>query len=77
MQMRDAINAVMRREDLSFDAMHALMRQIMTGQCTDAQIGAFLMGMRMKSETIEEIAGAVSVIAESGAVLTCHFCRSG
>ena len=36
----------------------ALMRQIMTGQCTDAQVGAFLMGMRMKSETIDEIVGA-------------------
>jgi anthranilate phosphoribosyltransferase len=36
----------------------------MTGQCTDAQIGAFLMGMRMKSETIEEIVGAVSVMRE-------------
>jgi len=40
------------------------MRQIMTGQCTDAQIGAFLMGMRMKSETIDEIVGAVQVMRE-------------
>jgi len=40
------------------------MRQIMTGQCTDAQIGAFLMGMRMKSETIDEIVGAVEVMRE-------------
>lgn len=40
------------------------MRQIMTGQCTDAQIGAFLMGMRMKSETIDEIVGAVAVMRE-------------
>jgi len=40
------------------------MRLIMTGQCTDAQIGAFLMGMRMKSETIDEIVGAATVMRE-------------
>ena len=40
------------------------MRQIMTGQCSEAQIGAFLMGMRMKSESIDEIVGAVSVMRE-------------
>ncbi len=39
--------------DLTTEEMQAVMRQIMTGQCTDAQIGAFLMGMRMKSETID------------------------
>src|SRR5690606_11072664 len=37
---------------------------IMTGQCTDAQIGAFLMGLRMKSESIDEIVGAVEVMRE-------------
>ena len=64
MQMRDAINAVMRREDLSFNAMHALMRQIMTGQCTDAQVGGFLVALRMKSETLDEITGAAMVMRE-------------
>ncbi|WP_404474013.1 anthranilate phosphoribosyltransferase [Vreelandella venusta] len=64
MQMRDAINAVMRREDLSFDAMHALMRQIMTGEASDAQIGSLLVGLAMKGESAEEISAAAQVMRE-------------
>lgn len=48
MQMRDAIAAVMRRENLSFDQTHAVMQQIMTGEASDAQIGGFLVGLAMK-----------------------------
>ena len=44
--------------------MKDVMQQIMTGQCDDAQIGAFLIAMRMKSETIDEIVGAVTVMRE-------------
>ncbi|CEP35518.1 MULTISPECIES: anthranilate phosphoribosyltransferase [unclassified Halomonas] len=64
MQMRDAINAVMRREDLSFDAMHALMRQIMTGDASDAQIGGLLVGLAMKGESAVEISAAAQVMRE-------------
>ncbi|BCB07328.1 anthranilate phosphoribosyltransferase [Vreelandella venusta] len=64
MQMRDAINAVMRREDLSFNAMHALMRQIMTGEASDAQIGGLLVGLAMKGESAEEISAAAQVMRE-------------
>ncbi|MFY0991411.1 anthranilate phosphoribosyltransferase [Halomonas sp. C05BenzN] len=64
MQMRDAIAAVMRRENLSFDATHAVMQLIMTGEATDAQIAAFLMGMAMKGESVEEISAAAQVMRE-------------
>ncbi|MDQ7732796.1 anthranilate phosphoribosyltransferase [Halomonas sp. SpR1] len=64
MQMRDAINAVMRRENLSFDAMHALMRQIMTGDASDAQIGGLLVGLAMKGESAVEISAAAQVMRE-------------
>jgi len=40
------------------------MQQIMTGGATDAQIGSFLVGLRMKSESIEEITGAAQVMRE-------------
>src|SRR3546814_20138138 len=44
--------------------MRDVMSESMTGQCADAQIGACMMAMRMKSEIIYEIVGAVSVMRE-------------
>jgi anthranilate phosphoribosyltransferase len=44
--------------------MRAVMRTIMTGQATPAQIGGFLIGLRMKGETVEEIAAAAEVMRE-------------
>ncbi len=64
MDIKEALKRVSTQLDLNTEEMKAVMRQIMTGQCTDAQIGAFLMGMRMKSETIDEIVGAVQVMRE-------------
>lgn len=64
MDIKEALSRIVGQLDLSTEEMKAVMRQIMTGQCTDAQIGAFLMGMRMKSETIDEIVGAVQVMRE-------------
>jgi len=64
MDIKSALNRIVSQLDLSTDEMRDVMREIMTGQCTEAQIGAFLMGMRMKSESIDEIVGAVSVMRE-------------
>jgi anthranilate phosphoribosyltransferase len=64
MNIKEALNRVVSQLDLSTEEMQDVMREIMTGQCTDVQIGAFLMGMRMKSESIDEIVGAVSVMRE-------------
>ena len=64
MDIKEALNRVVNQLDLNTAEMQDVMREIMTGQCTDAQVGAFLMGMRMKSETIDEIVGAVSVMRE-------------
>lgn len=64
MQMREAIGAVMRRENLSFDDTHVVMHQIMTGEATDAQIGGFLVGLAMKGESAEEIGAAAQVMRE-------------
>ena len=62
--IQDAIKAVSERRDLYADEMVSVMRAIMTGETTDAQIGALLMGLRMKGETIDEIAGAALVMRE-------------
>ncbi len=64
MTLQEAIAAVCQRRDLYPDEMITVMRTIMTGQATDAQIGALLMGLRMKGETIDEIVGAASVMRE-------------
>ncbi|CAM3573694.1 anthranilate phosphoribosyltransferase [Halomonas lysinitropha] len=64
MQMREAIGAVMRRVNLNFAETHEVMRQIMTGEASDAQIAAFLVGMAMKGETAEEISAAAQVMRE-------------
>lgn len=64
MDIKEALGKIASQLDLTTSEMQDVMRQIMTGQCDDAQIGAFLMGMRIKSETIDEICGAVSVMRE-------------
>ena len=64
MTIQEAIVAVCSRQDLYAEEMISVMRTIMTGEATDAQIGAFLMGLRMKGEAIDEIVGAASVMRE-------------
>lgn len=64
MDIQNALGRVVDQLDLSTDEMKSVMGQIMRGQATEAQIGAFLMGLRMKSETIDEIVGAVQVMRE-------------
>jgi anthranilate phosphoribosyltransferase len=44
--------------------MRAVMKTIMQGEATPSQIGAFLMGLRVKGETVGEIAAAVSILRE-------------
>jgi anthranilate phosphoribosyltransferase len=64
MDMPSALRAVIERRHLSSAEMREVMRLIMTGQATPAQIGGFLVGLRMKGETVEEIAAAAGVMRE-------------
>jgi len=64
MDLQAAIRALTEGQSLSSDEMQAVMRQIMTGEATQAQIGGFLIALRMKGETVEEIAGAAQVMRE-------------
>ena len=64
MDMKQALNRIASNLDLSRDEMKDVMRIVMNGEATDAQIGAFLMGLRLKSETIDEITGATEVMRE-------------
>ena len=62
--MQGAIRAVTEGRNLSEAEMGAAMRLVMTGEATQAQIGGFLIGLRMKGETIEEIAAAARIMRE-------------
>lgn len=57
MQIKQAIAQLLRKEDLSTSQAEAVMEQIMTGQTTPAQIGGFLIALRVKGETVDEITG--------------------
>ena len=64
MDMRTAIATVIEKKDLSQSEMEAVMRTIMTGEATESQIGGFLIGLRMKGETVDEITAAAKVMRE-------------
>lgn len=64
MDITSALNKIGASHDLTGEEMRAVMRAIMSGEATPAQIGAFLMGMRVKGETVGEIAAAVSILRE-------------
>ena len=64
MDLPQALNHILARNNLTEQEMQAVMKTIMTGQATDAQIGGLLIGLRMKGETVEEITGAAKVMRE-------------
>lgn len=64
MQIQQALQKLLDKQNLSTDEMHSVMRQIMSGGATDAQIGGFLIALRCKGETVDEMASAAEVIRE-------------
>ena len=64
MDIQTAIKTVIAGESLGGDEMADVMRQIMTGECTASQIGGFLVGLRMKGESVDEISAAAKVMRE-------------
>lgn len=64
MDLQEAIDRVIHNRDLSSEEMQSVMRVIMQGKATPAQIGGFLVGLRMKGETVTEIAAAAVVMRD-------------
>jgi len=64
MNIQAALGRIADKKNLSTAEMVDVMRQVMSGGTTDVQIGAFLLGMRIKGETIDEITGGVQVLRE-------------
>ncbi|MBT8069859.1 MAG: anthranilate phosphoribosyltransferase [Xanthomonadales bacterium] len=64
MNIQTALGRIADKQNLSNAEMVDVMRQIMSAGSTDVQIGAFLLGMRIKGETLDEITGGVQVLRE-------------
>ncbi|QKK01880.1 MAG: anthranilate phosphoribosyltransferase [Pseudomonadota bacterium] len=62
--IKQALNELAEGHDLEGDVMRAAMHEIMAGQADPAQVGGFLMGLRVKGETPVEIAAAAEVMRE-------------
>ena len=63
--LRPFIAKAINRNDLTADQAREAMNIIMTGQATPAQIGAYLVALRMKGETVDEITGSARAMREN------------
>ncbi|MFP4320895.1 MAG: anthranilate phosphoribosyltransferase [Anaerolineales bacterium] len=64
MTIQDAIKKLSQRQSLTFEEAQNAMQTIMDGQATQAQIGAYLMALRLKGETVDEIAASAQVMRQ-------------
>ncbi|MBI2917508.1 MAG: anthranilate phosphoribosyltransferase [Chloroflexi bacterium] len=62
--IREAISGIVEGRHLSEQEAAAVMGEIMSGEATSAQIGAFLLGLRLKGENIDELVGFAKVMRE-------------
>ena len=60
--IREAINTLVSGKSLGFDEAAGVMEEMMSGEATPAQIAAFVTALRIKGETVDEIAGLASVM---------------
>ena len=67
--IKEALSKIVSGSDLTLTEAREVMREIMKGEATQAQIGAFLTALRMKGETADEIAGCALAMRESAIVV--------
>ncbi|HEX9615582.1 MAG TPA: anthranilate phosphoribosyltransferase, partial [Bacteroidota bacterium] len=68
--IQEAIAKIAARRDLEKSEAHGAMNEIMSGQATESQVAGFLVGLRMKGETAEEIAGCAQAMREKATRIT-------
>jgi anthranilate phosphoribosyltransferase len=68
--IQDSIGQLIGGSDIGREAAREVMNQIMNGEATDAQIGAFLVALRCKGESVEEITGCAEVMREKATPIT-------
>ena len=71
-EVQQAIAKVVDGDALTAEEMIHTMRKIMSGECTDAQIGGLLVALRVKGETVEEVAAAAQVMRELASGVNCQ-----
>jgi anthranilate phosphoribosyltransferase len=69
--LTQAIDALASRRDLSADQTAAVLAEIMHGQASETQIAAFLIALRTKGETVDELAGLARTMRELAAHVPC------
>ncbi|HEY8118976.1 MAG TPA: anthranilate phosphoribosyltransferase [Methylophilaceae bacterium] len=69
---KDALHQLIARANLTHAQMLDVMRQVMGGELTSAQIAALLVGLRVKGETVDEIAAAAEVMRELATKVIIH-----
>ena len=70
--IRKMIAKVVEGQDLAPEEMVNAMQQIMSGECGDAQIGGLLVALRIKGETVDEVAAAAKVMRQLASGVTCE-----
>ena len=64
MEIKEARSELIKGQDLQREDMSSVMLQILEGRSTDAQIGAFLVALSIKGESIDEVISAVGVMRD-------------
>lgn len=64
MDIKQALNLLVNRQSLTLPQMQTVMKSLMAGECSAAQIAGFLVALRMKGESLDEVEGAVRVMRE-------------
>ena len=64
MEIKEALSEIIKGNDLHREDMSSVILQILEGRSTDAQIGAFLVALNIKGESVNEVVGAVNVMRE-------------
>ncbi len=72
MLINEAVKKAVDRVDLTVEEAESVLEQIMTGQCTDAQIASLLTALRMKGETVAELTGFAKVMRRKAAHVRPH-----
>ena len=64
MNIKESINKVIKGNNLTIEESKEVMRIMLSGEATQAQLGSFLTALRMKGETIDEIVGCATIMQE-------------